>query len=119
MYMPTSKTFAQASVGSRKRVAEGENASISRLFEFKAEHAVNIACVLQQTRWVELSNRRMHDNIGRVPALISVEPAQLNASPLPGFDLSLGQPCDELLRLGESCPDLFDRMMEMAHEAKN
>src|SRR5947209_17076933 len=63
MDVPARKTFAQAGVGSRKYIAEGENATVGSLFEFEAEHSVNIACILQQARWVELRNRRVHNDI--------------------------------------------------------
>jgi hypothetical protein len=56
MDVPARKAFAQASVGSRKHIAEGENATVDSLFEFPTKHSVNIARVLQQARWVELRN---------------------------------------------------------------
>src|SRR6266852_381170 len=73
MDVPASKIFAQASVGSGKRAAEGQNAAVGHFLQFPTEYPVNIARVLQQSRWIELRNGRVHD--GGVPVLIGVEPA--------------------------------------------
>src|SRR6266702_6400136 len=119
MDVPASKTFAQASVRSRKRIAEDEHATRSLLFEFKAERSVNIPRIFQQARRVELGNRRVHHDIGGVALLVGVEPTQSHAPTEAEVDSGSGQPGDELLWFGDGRPDSFDGMREMTLKAQD
>jgi hypothetical protein len=72
--------------------------------------------VLQHGGRVQLGDLGVHH--GAVALVVGVQPAQ-HDPPTVEVYLGLGQPADQLGRIGDRLPDPFDRVREPPHEAQN